>query len=482
LQATDYINTNASQNFVQVCSQGTKAGVTIIEFIINSQDTIATNVNEIEWKLDRPYLSVSGSTVTKFGVNKLYYALEFWEQLTKKIGLNPDGSATFEKTVQSNEIINFDANIEPTQTGVSVTKTSTWMWQYLAQGIKWLRANMLALGETSATAYRGDRGKIAYDHSQVAHAPSTAEQNVNADWNAVSGDAQILNKPTIPAAQVQTDWNAATGMGVLLNKPASLPANGGNADTLDTLHASAFAKFNTAFTTWDNIASNTPPVHVHVLDATGVLYYNNLFMYLDVNNSDTAPKVFVLQPGTYSINDIIDCSTHNLVGIIGLSKHDTIIEIECNEALTNLKFLENVTLKITAAFTGTFLVSAADSAGSYVKSVSVACDDIVNDCFDVFAFQGFNSVENVDIRDVSGACNECKNISGVMVVNSTVTTATDVLTLFYSCVNLSNINITHNDFNKMFSKCDNVSNVVVNLASNENNAGRRCKEKFIIKY
>lgn len=36
----------------------------------------------------------------------------------------------------------------------------------------------LALGETSSTAYRGDRGKIAYDHSQAAHAPSNAERNI----------------------------------------------------------------------------------------------------------------------------------------------------------------------------------------------------------------------------------------------------------------------------------------------------------------
>jgi len=35
----------------------------------------------------------------------------------------------------------------------------------------------LALGETSATAYRGDRGKTAYDHSQTAHAPSNAQKN-----------------------------------------------------------------------------------------------------------------------------------------------------------------------------------------------------------------------------------------------------------------------------------------------------------------
>jgi len=35
----------------------------------------------------------------------------------------------------------------------------------------------VALGETSTTAYRGDRGKTAYDHSQVTHAPSNAQKN-----------------------------------------------------------------------------------------------------------------------------------------------------------------------------------------------------------------------------------------------------------------------------------------------------------------
>ena len=33
----------------------------------------------------------------------------------------------------------------------------------------------LALGETSSTAYYGDKGKTAYDHSQADHAPSDAE-------------------------------------------------------------------------------------------------------------------------------------------------------------------------------------------------------------------------------------------------------------------------------------------------------------------
>lgn len=35
-------------------------------------------------------------------------------------------------------------------------------------------SNALDLGETSGTAYRGDRGKIAYDHSQSPHAPADA--------------------------------------------------------------------------------------------------------------------------------------------------------------------------------------------------------------------------------------------------------------------------------------------------------------------
>lgn len=35
----------------------------------------------------------------------------------------------------------------------------------------------IALGETSSTAYRGDRGKTAYDHSQASHAPTDAQKN-----------------------------------------------------------------------------------------------------------------------------------------------------------------------------------------------------------------------------------------------------------------------------------------------------------------
>lgn len=49
----------------------------------------------------------------------------------------------------------------------------------------------LALGETSSTAYRGDRGKIAYDHSQTSHAPTNAEVNQNAFSNVKVGSTTV---------------------------------------------------------------------------------------------------------------------------------------------------------------------------------------------------------------------------------------------------------------------------------------------------
>jgi len=55
------------------------------------------------------------------------------------------------------------------------------------------------LGESSSSAYRGDRGLIAYTHSQSPHPPSGAEINVQSDWDQVitSADDFIKNKPDI---------------------------------------------------------------------------------------------------------------------------------------------------------------------------------------------------------------------------------------------------------------------------------------------
>ena len=90
------------------------------------------------------------------------------------------------------------------------------------------------LGITSSTAFRGDQGLIAYNHSQVAHAPANAEQNVQADWNEsnTSSDAYIKNKPTIPIIDVNKAYVDGE-----LNKKADKTSlhNHNNKEVLDTI-------------------------------------------------------------------------------------------------------------------------------------------------------------------------------------------------------------------------------------------------------
>lgn len=63
----------------------------------------------------------------------------------------------------------------------------------------------LALGETSATAYRGDRGKTAYDHSQAAHAPSGADNTVSViDVSTALDKASLTGAEKIPLVYTET--------------------------------------------------------------------------------------------------------------------------------------------------------------------------------------------------------------------------------------------------------------------------------------
>jgi hypothetical protein len=88
----------------------------------------------------------------------------------------------------------------------------------------------LALGETSSTAYRGDRGKIAYDHSQTAHAPANAEANVQSDFGETdsTNDAFIKNKPVVDSVLNTASTNAIQN-GVVATEFAS------KVDVSDTL-------------------------------------------------------------------------------------------------------------------------------------------------------------------------------------------------------------------------------------------------------
>lgn len=112
------------------------------------------------------------------------------------------GGKFYKESAHTTEIMGESGKI---YTDLSTNKTYRW------SGTAFIEISAsLALGETSSTAYRGDRGKIAYDHSQAAHAPANAEQNVQSDWNVTDAASDAFIK----------------------NKPSSMPANGGNAATV----------------------------------------------------------------------------------------------------------------------------------------------------------------------------------------------------------------------------------------------------------
>ncbi|MGO5165190.1 MULTISPECIES: hypothetical protein [unclassified Candidatus Paralachnospira] len=63
---------------------------------------------------------------------------------------------------------------------VDLTSRKTYRWSGTAYAVI---SETIALGETSSTAYRGDRGKIAYDHSQSTHARTDATKTAKSSTN-----------------------------------------------------------------------------------------------------------------------------------------------------------------------------------------------------------------------------------------------------------------------------------------------------------
>ena len=95
---------------------------------------------------------------------------------------------------------------------------------------RWAKAKV-----PSDTVYTATQRFTSADETKLDGIAAGAEVNVQSDWNASSGDAQILNKPTIPAAQVPSNWDASTGVARILNKPTLVTAFTGLSDTPSSL-------------------------------------------------------------------------------------------------------------------------------------------------------------------------------------------------------------------------------------------------------
>lgn len=98
----------------------------------------------------------------------------------------------------------------------------------------WNNKSSLALGETSSTAYRGDRGKTAYDHSQATHArtdaTAVAASTTNGNIKINGSETTVYTHPsgTNPHGTTKSD----VGLGNVGNfKAVSTVASQGLTDT-----------------------------------------------------------------------------------------------------------------------------------------------------------------------------------------------------------------------------------------------------------
>lgn len=138
-------------------------------------------------------------------------------------------------------VSNFPATGESGKIYVATGTNKSYRWS----GTAYVEiAGGVALGETSATAYRGDRGKTAYDHSQNSTVHVTAAQKTAWDGKAAGDHTHTPAGIGAATANHGHSYNDLSDKPTIPSIPASLPANGGNADTVDGQHASAFAAAN----------------------------------------------------------------------------------------------------------------------------------------------------------------------------------------------------------------------------------------------
>ncbi|CAB5224106.1 hypothetical protein UFOVP388_49 [uncultured Caudovirales phage] len=132
-----------------------------------------------------------------------------------------------------------------------------------------------------------------------------AEVNVNADWNATSGDAQILNKPTIPSI---------SGLELQANKQNSLAVDGTGVKypTVDAVN-SGLSSVNTNSIRRDTVKLATAinkGQAVYVSSANGT----NIIVSKASNTSEaTSSKTIGLLETTGAINAIVNVVTDGLL-------------------------------------------------------------------------------------------------------------------------------------------------------------------------
>ncbi|MFZ4411994.1 MAG: hypothetical protein ACOYOV_02840 [Bacteroidales bacterium] len=232
-----------------------------------------------------------------------------------------------------------------------------------------------------------------------------------------------------------------------------------NADTLDYLHATAFARYDTAFTSSNKIVYNNAIVPIYVLNAYEHQNLNTAIS--DLYTLDANNKVIILQPGTYRITSCIDLQSYAVLGIIGCSREDTFIQSDRNSFLSNCVFLENLFFEIkgdegSSAGYGDVISGIKNNKNTWLKNITIR-NSFDDNLIYVTAIRYFSAGNNIHTIGFSKAIHDCTNFSDVFLeVNSQDTSLANYLV--YNSLRISNIDILFVAAGYVFVKCSEVNN------------------------
>jgi hypothetical protein len=195
---------------------------------------------------------------------------------------------TVDEILEYNDLISFPPTGQSNKYYLALDTNKTYRWS----GSVYTPINEgIALGETSSTAYRGDRGKIAYDHSQATGNPHGTTKN---DIGLANVDnTSDLNKPISTAQQAALD----------LKKPLEIE---------EIISSSGTTNLNFSFNSYGSITQ------------TGDIIINET----NTNGNKKIAKTFLIQGSTNANHNItFPVSWKNLSGISADSTKMNFIEI-----------------------------------------------------------------------------------------------------------------------------------------------------------
>lgn len=186
-----------------------------------------------------------------------------YNDLSNKPTIPTVNNATLTIQKNSSNVATFTANASSNVTANISVPTDT---SDLTNGAGYITSSSLPTKTSDLTNNGSDNTSVYVEADELATVatsgnysdlngkPTIPAAQVNSDWDAASGVAQILNKPSlstvatsgsyddltnkpsIPAAQVNSDWDAISGVAQILNKPslAAVATSGNYSDLTGT--------------------------------------------------------------------------------------------------------------------------------------------------------------------------------------------------------------------------------------------------------